>query len=89
MRQSSARLNTGQFGGLAMYSIIAGGLSVAIPIGSSIASHGSSSYVFFLLPFFGLWRGFMAFQRGQVLGGVLGMGLSSLGALLTLGLNFL
>ena len=83
MRQGSPRIAAGQFGGLAMYSIIAGGASIALPIGSAIATNGAHSFVFILLPFFGLWRGVLAIMRGQVVGGLIGIGLSAIGALLT------
>jgi hypothetical protein len=65
-----------QFSGDAMWSCIFGLASVLVPLFTPI--------YFPILPLFGLWRGVLACRSGRVVGGVLGLVLNALGAIVSL-----
>jgi hypothetical protein len=65
-----------QFSGDAMWSIIFGVASIAVPLFTPI--------FFPILPIFGVWRGAMAVRRGRVAGGVIGLIVSGIGCLASL-----
>lgn len=65
-----------QFSGDALWSIVFGVASVAVPLFTPI--------YFPILPIFGLWRGVLAIRRGRVAGGVIGLAVSGLGCLSSL-----
>ena len=72
-----------QFSGIALWSIILGAVSVGVPIMTYMSTGGTVTF-FYVLPIVGLIRGFTAFSRGQVIGGLLGMGLNAVGGLISL-----
>jgi hypothetical protein len=72
-----------QFSGIALWSIILGAVSVGVPIMTYLSTGGTVTF-FYVLPIVGLIRGFTAVSRGQVIGGMLGMGLSAVGGLISL-----
>jgi hypothetical protein len=65
-----------QFSGDAMWSIIFGVASIAVPLFTPI--------FFPILPIFGVWRGVMAIRRGRMAGGVIGLIISAIGCLASL-----
>jgi uncharacterized membrane protein len=65
-----------QFRGPALWSIIAGILSIFVPF--------FANFYFYLLPAVGLYYGVRAFQRGLVIGGIVGVVLNILGGLVSL-----
>jgi hypothetical protein len=65
-----------QFGGPALYSILAGLGSIALPL--------FADRYFIVLPIFGALAGFRAIQRGRLLGGLAGIALNILGAIMSL-----
>ena len=65
-----------QFSGDAMWSIIFGVASIAVPLFTPI--------YFPILPIFGLWRGVRALGRGRMVGGVVGLVVSGIGCLFSL-----
>ena len=65
-----------QFRGSAMWSCILGLVSVIAPL--------TFGTVFFFLPLIGLYYGVRAIRRGQLIGGIVGIVLCSIGGILTL-----
>jgi uncharacterized membrane protein len=65
-----------QFRGVAMWSIIAGVLSIFVPF--------FANFYFYFLPILGLYYGVRAIQRGLVIGGIVGIVLNVLGGLVSL-----
>jgi hypothetical protein len=72
-----------QFGGIAAWSIILGVVSIGVPIVTGLTTGGTVTY-FYVLPIFGVIRGFVAVTRGKVLGGVVGIVLNVIGGLISL-----
>jgi hypothetical protein len=72
-----------QFTGIALWSIILGAVSVGVPIATYLSTGGTVTF-FYVLPIVGLIRGFTAISRGQVIGGMVGMGLNAIGGLISL-----
>jgi hypothetical protein len=65
-----------QFRGSALWSIGLGLVSIVVPF--------VLGYVFFFLPFIGIYYGFRAVRRGQVIGGVVGIVLCCIGGFITI-----
>jgi hypothetical protein len=65
-----------QFGGPAIFSIIAGVASIVMPF--------AVGYYFIVLPVAGLISGARAIQRGRLLGGIVGIAVNLLGGLVSL-----
>jgi hypothetical protein len=72
-----------QFGGRALWSIILGLVSVGVPIATGLTTGGSFTF-FYVLPIFGVIRGFQAIGKGQVIGGIVGIALNAIGGLISL-----
>jgi hypothetical protein len=66
----------GQFGGYALYSIIAGLASIVVPF--------ATNFYFPILPIIGLLNAVRAMQRGRLLGGLVGLVLNILGGVVSL-----
>ena len=64
-----------QFRGSALWSIALGLVSIVVPF--------VLGYVFFFLPFVGIYYGVRAVRRGQVIGGIVGIVLCCIGGLIT------
>lgn len=71
-----------QFGGVAAWSLAVGLASILLPIVTSLTT--GSTYYFFVLPLFGIYRGFVAIRLGRTAGGAVGIALNVLGGLLSL-----
>lgn len=65
-----------QFGGPAVFSIIAGVASIVMPF--------AVGYYFIILPIAGLISGARAIQRGRLIGGIVGIAVNILGGLVSL-----
>jgi hypothetical protein len=65
-----------QFNRDALWSIGLGLVSIVVPF--------TVGYVFFFLPFIGLYYGYRAIRRGSVIGGVVGIVLSVIGGIITI-----
>ena len=65
-----------QFTGAALGSIIAGVLSIGVPL--------FTSFYFPILPIFGLLGGFNAIRRGKLIGGLVGIALNVVGGIVSL-----
>ena len=65
-----------QFGGPAIFSIIAGVVAIVMPF--------VAGYYFIVLPIAGLISGARAIQRGRLLGGIVGIAVNLLGGLVSL-----
>jgi hypothetical protein len=65
-----------QFSGSALWSIGLGLVSIVVPF--------VLGYVFFFLPFVGIYYGIRAVRRGQVIGGIVGIVLCCIGGLITI-----
>jgi hypothetical protein len=65
-----------QFKGSALWSIALGLVSVVVPF--------VWGYVFFFLPFIGIFYGVRAIRRGQVIGGIVGIVLCCIGGFITI-----
>ena len=65
-----------QFRGSALWSIVLGVVSIVVPF--------VLGYVFFFLPFVGIYYGIRAIRRGQVAGGIIGIFLCCIGGLITI-----
>jgi hypothetical protein len=65
-----------QFGGAALYSIIAGLASIVVPF--------AAGFYFPILPIAGVINALRAIQRGRLIGGVVGLVLSLLGGVVSL-----
>jgi hypothetical protein len=65
-----------QFRGSALWSIVLGLVSIVVPF--------VLGYVFFFLPFIGIYYGIRAIRRGQVIGGIVGIFLCCIGGFITI-----
>jgi hypothetical protein len=65
-----------QFSGSALWSIALGIVSIVVPF--------VWGYVFFFLPFIGIFYGIRATRRGQMIGGVVGIVLCVIGGMITI-----
>jgi hypothetical protein len=65
-----------QFRGSALWSIVLGLVSIVVPF--------VLGYVFFFLPFVGIYYGIRAIRRGQLAGGLVGIFLCCIGGLITI-----
>jgi hypothetical protein len=65
-----------QFRGQALWSCIAGILSIVVPF--------FANFYFYFLPVIGLYYGVRAIQRGQLIGGIVGIALNALGGIVSL-----
>lgn len=65
-----------QFTGAALGSIVAGALSIGVPI--------FSTFYFPVLPIFGVLSGFRAIMRGKLIGGLVGIALNVVGGIISL-----
>jgi hypothetical protein len=65
-----------QFGGAALYSIIAGLASILVPL--------FTTFYFPILPIAGMLNAARAIQQGRLIGGIVGLVLSALGGLVSL-----
>jgi hypothetical protein len=65
-----------QFRGSALWSIGLGLVSIVVPF--------VLGYVFFFLPFVGIYYGIRAVRRGQVIGGIVGIVLCCIGGFITI-----
>ena len=65
-----------QFTGTALVGIVLGLATVIVPI--------AFGYVFYVLPIAGFLAGIAAIRRGQLIGGIIGVVLNAMGAVLTL-----
>ena len=65
-----------QFRGDALWSVGLGVVSIVVPF--------VLGYVFFFLPFIGIFYGYRAIRRGMVIGGVTGIVLCAIGGIITI-----
>ncbi|HLZ93742.1 MAG TPA: hypothetical protein VKT20_00210 [Candidatus Dormibacteraeota bacterium] len=81
---SGSGLNLGMQIVGARSSIIVGVIGVVVPVVWAIASGGSQTFYFYVLPIFGAIYGIRAMMRGFVIGGAIGLGLNVLAGIVSL-----